>query len=60
MVLRHYNNGGYTVHMIHCDQECKPIMDQVKDELDIQMNYTITDEHVPEAEHNNHTFAERI
>ena len=46
--------------MIHCDQEFKPIMDQVKDELDIQMNYTITEEHVPEAERNNRTIAGRI
>ena len=35
-------------------------MDQVKDELDIQMNYTITNEHVLEAEHNNRTIAEQI
>ena len=35
-------------------------MDEVKDELDIQMNYTVTDEHVPEVERNNRTIAERI
>ncbi|MGC9213443.1 MAG: hypothetical protein ACP5F2_08285 [Athalassotoga sp.] len=36
------------------------MMDQVKDELDVDMNYTTTDEHVPEAERNNRTIAERI
>jgi len=59
-VFRKYNAGGYTVKRIHCDQEFKPLMDPVKDKLDIQMNYTVTDEHVPEAERNNRTIAERI
>ena len=59
-VLRHYNAAGYNVERIHCDQEFKPLMDPVKDDLDIQMNYTVTDEHVPEAERNNCTIAERI
>ena len=49
-VLRHYNSGGYSAIRIHCNQEFKPLMDPVKDELDIDMNYAITDEHVPEAE----------
>jgi hypothetical protein len=35
-------------------------MSQVKDDLDVDMNYTATDEHVPEAERNNRTIAERI
>ncbi len=36
------------------------MMDEVKDELGVDMNYTTTDEHVPEAERNNITIAERI
>ena len=60
VILRHYNDGGYNIRSIHCDQEFKPIMDEVKDELDIKMNYAVTDEHVPEAERNNRTIAERI
>ena len=35
-------------------------MDEVKDKLDIKMNYAVTNEHVPEAERNNCTIAERI
>ena len=35
-------------------------MDEIKDELGVSMNYTGTDEHVPEAECNNHTIAKRI
>ncbi len=59
-ILRHYNSGGYEIKDIHCDQEFKSIMDDVKDGLDVKMNYTTTDEHVPEAERNNRTIAERI
>jgi hypothetical protein len=59
-VFRKYNAGGYTVKRIHCDQEFEPLMDPVKDKLDINMNYTVTDEHVPEAERNNRVIAERI
>jgi hypothetical protein len=32
----------------------------VSDELDVEMNYTTTNEHVPEAERNNRTIKERI
>ena len=35
-------------------------MDEVKDELDVDMNYTSQGEHVPEAERNNRTIGERI
>ena len=60
MVFRHYNIGGFRIKSIHCDQEFKPIMDKVSDELGIEMNYATTDEHVPEAERNNRTIKERI
>jgi len=35
-------------------------MGPVADGLDVEMNYTMTDEHVPEAERNNRTIQERI
>jgi hypothetical protein len=59
-VLRQYNKAGYRVELIHCDQEFRTLMDQVSDELDVEMNYTTTDEHVPEAERNNRTIKERV
>jgi hypothetical protein len=59
-VLRQYNKAGYRIESIHCDQEFRPLMDQVADELDVEMNYTTTDEHVPEAERNNRTIKERV
>ena len=59
-VFRCYNKAGFRIGSIHCDGEFKPLMDSVKDELGIDMNYTARGEHVPEAERNNRTIAERI
>jgi len=49
-VLRIYNNAGFTIRRIHCDNEFRSIMDPVVDELDIQMNYANPDAHVPDVE----------
>ena len=57
-VLHHYNSAGYQVKTIYCDREFKKIMDEIKDELNVDMNYTGTDEHVLEAEQNNQTISE--
>ena len=35
-------------------------MEKIDNELDVEMNYISKDEHVPEAERNNHTIAEHI
>jgi len=35
-------------------------MEPVADEMEIEMKYATTDEHVPEAEQNNRTIQERI
>ena len=59
-VLCHINNAGFLVSQIHCDGEFKSLMDEIKDELNVDMNYTSRNEHVPEAERNNRTIAERI
>ena len=59
-VLRHYNSAGYQAKTIYCDREFKKIMDEIKDELDVDMNYTGMDEHVPEAEWNNRTISKWI
>jgi hypothetical protein len=61
VVLRKYNSKrGFNIVSINCDQEFCPIMERVADDLDVEMNYTMTDEHVPEAEHNNRTIKERV
>jgi hypothetical protein len=59
-ILRHYNNSGFVIKTIHCDGEYRGMMDKVKDDLDIQMNFTNAQDHVPEAERNNRTIKERI
>ena len=48
-ILRHYNQAGFMIKTIHCDGEYKAMMDQVRDDLDIVMNYTNGSDHVPEA-----------
>ena len=35
-------------------------MEEVEDELDVKMNYTNTQDHVPVAEHNNRTIKEAV
>lgn len=59
-ITRFYNGAGHTIKMIHMDNEFKPIMDEVKDEMDINMNYTNAGDHVPKAERNNQLFKNRI
>jgi hypothetical protein len=60
VVLRCYNKAEYYIEWIHCDQEFRHMMDKISDELGVEMNYTTTDEHVPEAERNNRTIKERV
>ena len=59
-IFRFYNHAGFFIRMIHCDNEFRKIMDAVKDELNCTMNYAPAQEHVPEAERNIRTIAERI
>ena len=49
-VMRKYNSAGHEIECIDCDGEFKSVMDEIKDELDINTNYTATNAHVPEAE----------
>ena len=40
-----YNHADNTVTEIWCYQQCTTIMDTVKDDLDVKMNYTAAREH---------------
>ena len=60
IVFRQYNKAGFRIGTIHCDSEFKPIMDDLQDDLDIEMNYASAQEHVPEAERNNRVIKERV
>ena len=59
-VFRQYNNAGFLIATIRCDQEFKTHIDTVKDELSVDMNYTTTGEHESTAERNNRTIGERM
>ena len=52
-IFRDYNFANFTVKRIFCDQEFKPIFDEVKDSINVHMNYTSKGEHEPTAERNN-------
>ena len=50
VIMRHYNKADFRIKRIECDREYTALMDPVQDNLDVQMNYTNTNDHVPEAE----------
>ena len=52
-IFRLYNHGDFMVRRIFCDQEFKAVFEDVKDELNVHMNYTSAGEHEPTAERNN-------
>ena len=59
VILRHYNNEEYEINKIHCDKEFKSIMDAVSDNLNVEMVYASTNDHVPDIERSNRTVEER-
>jgi hypothetical protein len=52
-ILRHYNRAGFVIRTIHCNGEFCGMMEKVEDDLDVDMNFTNAQDHVPEAERNN-------
>jgi hypothetical protein len=60
MVLRVYNSAGFHIKTIHCNREFRAMMEKVKDNLGVKMNFTNALDHVPEAEQNNRTKKERV
>ena len=59
VILRHYNHEGYEIKAIHCDREFKSMMDEVKDEMDVEMIYASSNDHVPDIERSNRVVEER-
>jgi hypothetical protein len=59
-VFRIYNHAGFRITTIHCDNEFKPLMNELQDVYNIKMNYVNPQEHVPEAERNNRVIKERF
>jgi len=58
--MRKYNKADFKITQIHCDGEYKPLMNKIKDELNIDINFANPQDHVPEAEHNNRMIKERV
>ena len=59
-VTRLYNSARHSISVIHIDEEFKHLMEAVKDDMDVDMNYTNAQDHVPQAKRNNQTLKERI
>ncbi len=64
LILRLYNNGGFLVTTLHCDNEHhKTILElQQSDQQmsEINVNFAQPNEHVPDAERNNRFIQERV
>ena len=50
VILCKCNSTGFRIKIIHCDREYCSMMEDVKDNLDVQMNCANPLDHVPEAE----------
>ena len=59
-IFRLYNHNGFVINRVYADNEFRTLMDDVKDELDVEMIYSPAQAHVPEAERNNRVLKERI
>ena len=57
-VLHIYNDAGYTVKTIDCDNKFKSLIEEVKDGLDVVLNPATTQSHVLWEEQNNKTLKE--
>ena len=60
VVQRQYNKVGIKIVMIHYDEEFKPLMNPVADDMDVDTNYFNPDDHVPDIERNNRVVKERF
>jgi hypothetical protein len=59
-IFRTYNQAGVWITIIHCDNEFRPLMDQLQNTYNVQMNYANPQEHVPETERNNRVTKEQF
>jgi hypothetical protein len=59
-VVRVYNKAQHTISVIDCDREFGSILTDVEEILDIKLNLTNADDHVPEIERNNRFLKERF
>ena len=60
IIVRQYNEAGFPVSVIHGDGEYESMFNSIKSKLNVPLNCVNPDDHVPEAERNNRTIAERF
>ena len=60
MILQKCDSTGFVIKTIHCNGEHCPVMDEVKEKLNIDMNHANPLDHVPEAERNNRVIKEHV
>jgi hypothetical protein len=48
MVLHLYNSAGFHIKTIHCNGKFRAMMEKVKDNFGVRMNFTNALDHVPE------------
>ncbi|CAJ1936900.1 unnamed protein product [Cylindrotheca closterium] len=54
-ILRISNHAELRIKTIYCDNKFKPVFDDVKDNMDVTMNYAAPGEHEPTIERSNQT-----
>ena len=52
--------AGLQISTINCDNEFRPLIQELQDVYNVRMNYANPQEHVPEAERNNRVIKERF
>ena len=58
VVMIHNNKVWFYIKHIECDGNLKSIINEVRDEMGIEMNYVNTENHVPESDKNNRVIKE--
>ena len=59
-VFRLHNGHGVQISQIRCDNEFRSLFEPIKDDLDVEMEYTAAQDHQNEAERNNRFIKERV
>ena len=59
-MLRYYNKNDIRVSLIHADNEFRSIMSELVDVWDVEINFSMPGEHVPDIERMNRTLQERF
>ena len=59
-MIRKYNSSGSKITIIHAENKFKPLIDKVKDDLEIKMNSSNPGDHVPKRERKNIQSSKKI